>query len=526
MKLSRIRIIIALMSTALLGIVLVQVYWIKSAVEQKQQVFQFQVAEALTRTTEKVETHWIATMLKEQTDLFVSDSIFLIAQAGEMSAEILSDTALAGAFRAQETVPDEPGMSVSGPFSNRPTMVLEPVEMGINMSAVPGRNPDGMIPSILKEIDKQFRVNADRLDQVMRRMMVEMMMQGVAPEKRVDTAYLEQVLGLELRNKGIEANYEYGVLVNGTQLISAVSQNRKGNLMGTAHTASLYPNNLFFGNDLLLVQFPNQRNYILSSLWILLLGSVLFTSVIIFVFSYSIHVIIRQKKLSEIKNDFINNMTHEFKTPIATISLATDAISNQSVLSDPDKVRHFTGIIRDENKRMNGQVEKVLQAALLDKKELNLKVDEVDMSEVIKTATDNISLMVKEKDGSVSIRQDAANATVSGDRVHLSNLVYNLLDNACKYSGEHPEIEVSTRNLNGQLLIAVKDNGIGMSADQQKMIFEKFYRVPTGNVHDIKGFGLGLTYVKTVVEAHAGQITVRSQPGKGSVFTIQLPLNK
>jgi len=529
MKLSRIRIIIVLMSTALLGIVMVQVYWIKSAVEQKEQVFQFQVAEALARATEKLETHWIATMLNEQTDIFISDSLMILAEASEMSVDILSDTTLSNAFRINSKSPksnqiQEPGIGSPG-IMNRPTMVLEPVEMGVNMSISPGSSNDPLIPSILKEIDKQFKVNADQLDQVMRRMMVEMMMRGIEPDKKIDTAYLKQTLGIELRNKGIAASYDFGVLVNGNHLITSVDENKKNELLKTIHTASLFPNNMFFGDDLLMVKFPNQRNYILSSLWILLIGSILFTTVIIFVFSYSIHIIIRQKKLSEIKNDFINNMTHEFKTPIATISLAVDAINNKTIVGDPDKVKHFTGIIRDENKRMNSQVEKVLQAALLDKRELNLNKEELDIHDIIQHAVDNISLMVQEKEGYITTNLDAGNCIVNGDPVHLSNLIHNLLDNACKYSMNHPEINVSTVAKGNQISISVKDNGIGMNADQQKMIFQKFYRVPTGNVHDIKGFGLGLTYVKTVVEAHLGTISVKSQPGKGSTFTILLPLN-
>ena len=532
MKLSRIRLIIILMSTALLGIVLVQVYWIRSAVEQKEQVFKFQVADALARTTEKLETHWIATMLDEQTDLFIGDSLFIVAQTAEMSAEMLSDTALASAFRVSDKARElEPSgsylsdMNSPGGMPGRPTMILEPLEMGRNMTVDPAGKSDELIPAILKEIDKQFRVNANQLDAVMRKMMVEMMTRGMEPEKKVDTTYLTQTLGLELRNKGIETRFDYGVLLDGEILVTPLEKENHSQLISTAYTANLFPNNLFAGNDQLLVMFPDQRNYLLSSMWLLLLGSILFTTVIVFVFSYSIHIIFRQKKLSEIKNDFINNMTHEFKTPIATISLAVDAINNPAVISDQQRVKQYTGIIRDENKRMNSQVEKVLQAALLDKRELNLKMDAVNLHEVITHAVENISLMVEEQQGSISTRLEAIQFVVNGDRVHLSNVIYNLLDNAVKYAQQAPLIEVSTRSSGGKLFIAVRDNGIGMNNEQQKMIFEKFYRVPTGNVHNIKGFGLGLTYVKTVVEAHGGSIDVKSQLGAGSTFTIQLFVN-
>lgn len=359
----------------------------------------------------------------------------------------------------------------------------------------------------------------------MQQMIVEMIMQGAQPGDKVDTAYLSQMLQLEFRNRGIETEFQYGVLLNGKTLISPVADEQKSTLLKTQHTASLFPNNIFFGKDLLMVQFPDQRTYLLQSIWVLLLGSLLFTSVIIFVFSYSIHIILRQKKLSDIKNDFINNMTHEFKTPLATISLAVDAINSPLVLQDEQRVKHYTGIIREENRRMNGQVEKVLQAALLDKHELNLKPEELDLHEVIEHAVDNVTLLVEEKQGRITKRLEADNALFTGDNVHLVNVIYNLLDNASKYSPETPDIVISTRNKGNHILISVQDHGMGMSADQQKMIFEKFYRVPTGNVHNIKGFGLGLTYVKTVVEAHGGIIEVKSAPGKGSTFTIQLPQN-
>ena len=530
MKQARIRIIIALMSTALLGIILVQVYWIQSTLNQKEKIFGYQVADALTRVSENVETHWIATMLKSHTDLIFSDSAFAVNGSMRINKTWVSDTLIQEAMQSEHiniAALTEPGASYSypapGALPNRPTMILEPVEMGTRVGQEGGN--DEIISTILKEIDKQFQVSADKLDQVMQQMIVEMIMQGAQPGDKVDTAYLSQMLQLEFRNRGIETEFQYGVLLNGKTLISPAADEQKSTLLKTQHTASLFPNNIFFGKDLLMVQFPDQRTYLLQSIWVLLLGSLLFTSVIIFVFSYSIHIILRQKKLSDIKNDFINNMTHEFKTPLATISLAVDAINSPLVLQDEQRVKHYTGIIREENRRMNGQVEKVLQAALLDKHELNLKPEELDLHEVIEHAVDNVTLLVEEKQGRITKRLEADNALFTGDNVHLVNVIYNLLDNASKYSPETPDIVISTRNKGNHILISVQDHGMGMSADQQKMIFEKFYRVPTGNVHNIKGFGLGLTYVKTVVEAHGGIIEVKSAPGKGSTFTIQLPQN-
>ncbi|MFN3939954.1 MAG: sensor histidine kinase, partial [Chitinophagales bacterium] len=300
---------------------------------------------------------------------------------------------------------------------------------------------------------------------------------------------------------------------------------KKDALLHTQYKASLFPGNLFTRSDILLVDFPDQRNYLLSSLRFLLLGSLLFTAIIIILFVYTVQIIFRQKKLSVIKSDFINNMTHEFKTPIATISLAVDAINNPFIISDTVKVKHYTHLIKEENKRMHGQVEKVLQMALLDKNEIGLSNDEIDMHDIIHRAVENIRLRVAEQNGTIATHLEAQDCEMVADEVHMMNVISNLLDNAVKYSGTVVDIKVSTRSDEKGMYISVEDKGIGLSAEHQKMIFEKFYRVPTGNIHNVKGFGLGLTYVKAIVDAHNGLITVKSQPGKGSRFTIFLPFN-
>lgn len=226
------------------------------------------------------------------------------------------------------------------------------------------------------------------------------------------------------------------------------------------------------------------------------------------------------------KTDFINNMTHEFKTPIATISLAADSIASPKVITDEGKINRFVGIIRQENKRMLQQVEKVLQMALIDKKDFQLKISEVDMHELIRQAVDHLSLQVQQREGNIDVRLEADTAIIEGDHTHLSNVIHNLLDNANKYSSGSPEIMISTVNSNEGILVHVEDKGIGMTKEDQKHIFDKFYRVHTGNLHDVKGFGLGLSYVKAITSAHQGYIDVKSEPGKGSKFSIYLPLRQ
>jgi len=237
---------------------------------------------------------------------------------------------------------------------------------------------------------------------------------------------------------------------------------------------------------------------------------------------------LRQKKLSEIKNDFINNMTHEFKTPIATISLAVDAMRNPKVQSDGAKMTYFNSIIKEENQRMNRQVETILKSALMDRQEVQLNSKPLHVHQIITDVTDNFILRLQEKQGSLETQLDAQNDLIEGDEVHMSNLVNNLLDNAVKYSKENvpPKVILQTFSNNKKLIIRIEDNGIGMSKETLKRIFEKFYRAHTGNIHNVKGFGLGLSYVKTVVEAHEGSIKADSTLGKGSCLTIELPLRK
>jgi two-component system, OmpR family, phosphate regulon sensor histidine kinase PhoR len=237
---------------------------------------------------------------------------------------------------------------------------------------------------------------------------------------------------------------------------------------------------------------------------------------------------LRQKKVSEIKNDFINNMTHEFKTPIATISLAVDAIRNEKVQRDTQKLSYFSDIIKEENQRMNRQVETILKSALMDRQEVQLNVKPLHIHTIIRDVADNFMLRLQEKQGTLEINLEAQNDLIEGDEVHMSNLINNLMDNAVKYSKENvpPKICISTSSNHKKFIIKIEDNGIGMTRETVKRIFEKFYRAHTGNIHNVKGFGLGLSYVKTVVEGHEGTIKADSTPGKGSCFTIELPLKQ
>ena len=276
--------------------------------------------------------------------------------------------------------------------------------------------------------------------------------------------------------------------------------------------------------EFLVIIVPHQGAIIFKEIFWFIIGTILFTIIITTAFFLTIRALLRQKKLSEIKSDFINNMTHEFKTPIATISLAVDALRNEKVMGNPEKSAYFTGVIKEENKRMNMQVETILQAAMLDKQEIQLNINKSSAHELIKKAINNINLPLAEKNGLLEVNLNAENDLIMADEVHFINLINNLLDNAVKYSkDEGLIIKITTENLAGNLRIKIEDNGIGMTKETLNRIFEKFYRAHTGNLHNVKGFGLGLSYVKKMVEAHKGHIKAESTTGKGSTFIISLP---
>lgn len=290
-----------------------------------------------------------------------------------------------------------------------------------------------------------------------------------------------------------------------------------------------YPQ-LLFQNDYsgakpnyLNVYFPNRKAYLIRQTGLTIIPTIILTGLLIAIFVYAIMVIFRQKKLSNVKNDFINNMTHELKTPISTISLASQMLQDGSITNTPSMIAHVSKVINQESKRLGFQVEKVLQMAVFNEGRLKLKLREFDVNKMVETVTSNFELRVSNKNGKLSTKILAENAIVKGDEVHITNVIFNLLDNAMKYGSENPEIEVVTENRKGQLMISVQDNGIGIPKEHHTHIFDRFYRVPTGNVHDVKGFGLGLSYVKKIIDLHNGIIKLESIVNKGTKFKIYFP---
>jgi len=286
---------------------------------------------------------------------------------------------------------------------------------------------------------------------------------------------------------------------------------------------NLSPNNVFIAPLYLTIQFPDEQNYLLRTMWVTLSISAVIILSLVIAFFYTINTIRKQKKYTEIKNDFISNMTHEFKTPISTIALAGEMLSDGSIVKTPEKLERFTKMIREENKRLGVLVENILQTAVLDKGDFKLQRTDFELNEVVQSAVEKIQLQVEQKNGKLHTSLSAIKSTIWADKVHITNIVLNLLDNALKYSKEIPDISISTENISEGILLSVKDNGIGISKDDSKKIFDQFYRVSTGNVHNIKGFGLGLSYVRAIVLKHGGQISVESELNKGSTFKIYIP---
>ncbi|OSZ81785.1 hypothetical protein CAP35_00515 [Chitinophagaceae bacterium IBVUCB1] len=332
------------------------------------------------------------------------------------------------------------------------------------------------------------------------------------------------IIDTSLRKYNIKESYDYGV-TNIFQVPVKSSKGFSADYITSSTSISFTPDPDRARNpEVFHLYIHEDKNYILRKMGWMIAASILFTSIIISAFALTVRTLFNQKKLSEIKSDFINNMTHELKTPLATISLAIDALTNEKVIHDSDKVRYYSSMIKDENKRMNKQVEKILQAARIEKQDIKLNLQELNAHDIIQKVADNLLLQIQEKNGSISLSLNADRHLIMADEVHFSNIVFNLLDNAIKYSKDNLHIDVSTKVSNGMLAISVKDNGIGMNRETQSRVFEKFYRAHTGNIHNVKGFGLGLSYVKATVEAHQGKVTVDSSLGKGSTFTIMLPI--
>ena len=345
--------------------------------------------------------------------------------------------------------------------------------------------------------------------------------------ERIDSVYLEKILAGAIKGSGIKLDYKYSVTnanLGREKIIMGSKDYKPGNK--DVFFSRLFPFDSYGGlPNYLNIYFPKQYGYLLKATGFTIIPTIILTALLIGIFAYTIMIIFRQKKLSMIKNDFINNMTHELKTPISTISLASQMLEDGTISNTPKTIEHISRVINQESKRLSFQVEKVLQMAVFNEGRLKFRFKEFDVNEMIRTVTGNFELRVKNKNGTLETEITAEHPEIKGDEVHITNVIFNLLDNAVKYSKENPEIKVKTENKKDFVVISVQDKGIGIPKEHLNQIFDRFYRVPTGNVHNVKGFGLGLSYVKKIVDSHNGDIKVESAVNKGTKFSILFPQN-
>lgn len=343
--------------------------------------------------------------------------------------------------------------------------------------------------------------------------------------KRVNTKILDSVITKELRIRGISAQFGYGITDknnNTTGIFNTLYKDKKDN---NTYSYPLFTDNKYRTIYNLALVFPKKEYSLAMNNWPMLLGTFLSLLTILGIYIISINYMMKQKKLAEVKTDFINNMSHEFKTPLATISVATDSLANDKIATNPDKVKYYSELIKQENLRMKKQVENVLNMSKLERNEVNLFLKEANVRELIKKTTESFNLIVGQRNGTLTQEFTAEQYQFKIDEFHIANVLVNLLDNANKYSPEAPEIHVKTRNEGNWYVIEVSDKGMGMETHNKTKIFEKFFREETGNIHNVKGQGLGLSYVKKIVELHKGHVIVESNKGKGSTFTIKLPMS-
>lgn len=525
-----IRIITILASIALAGLILIQAYWINNAVLVGEERFEQNVNEALNNVVKRVEKQMAALNIKRKFNFRKQGMRFYMPKDTLVNGTSLGDKKLISLPKSRVNV------KVYEEFSSDSSGVL------VKKTREKHYSSDTISKSLEEKIKADGPVYAtsydtaalknqwfNRQNAMVNDIFDELVSVNVYNEHQhhVDPKILDSVIRVELLEKGISADYQFGVMdTKDPPADSSKLSDLDKRLYASPYKVNLSPDNIFIQPQYLSVEFPGQKRYLLRSMWLMLLASVLMMLALIYSFYYTINTINKQKKLSEIKNDFISNMTHEFKTPISTISLACEVLNDRTIEKSPERVNNYVKMIGDENKRLSLLVENILQTAILDKGQLRLKLQPIDIHALIEQTVTNIHLQVENKNGEVSMYLQAKHSEIEGDRVHITNIVFNLIDNALKYSKERPVIQLSTRNDEEGIFIAVKDNGIGISKENQKRIFETMYRVPTGNIHNVKGFGLGLSYVRAVVQKHGGSISVESEPEKGSTFTIYLPFKQ
>ena len=513
--------LVLLMSLSLIGIIFVQAFYIKNSVKNEEEQFALNVKRALIDVSNTIEDREYREYVFKLQDLMargvkVDTSAIrnLYVRQDDIDSNetlIYRNSILEENYKLSSSLFDIglDSINIKRILNERETKVYNKsdIEVGSNLS------PEARLSQIGK---------ISRTDEITFETTYKDLSYRTPIHKRVSKKDIERLLSKKLRQDDIDIDYEFAIYSN--DLATKVQSEGFELQKASTFSVPIFFNENDQSNYNLLVNFPGHKKFILSSIIGMTMLSVIFTLIIIIAYSSALFQLIKQRKISEIKTDFINNMTHEFKTPIATINLALDSIKNPKIIDDREKVLRYLQMIKEENKRMHAQVENVLRISKLEKNELNISKDRVKLHDLIEDAITHVELIVEDRGGYIKTHLDANKSSVLANETHFTNVIVNILDNAIKYSPESPEIEVFTENVGTNILLKITDRGSGMGKAAQKQVFEKFYREHTGNIHNVKGHGLGLSYVKRILDDHQGHISVESEKGKGSTFIIRLPL--
>jgi two-component system phosphate regulon sensor histidine kinase PhoR len=519
------KILVVLMSLSLIGIILVQVYWFNTSLENNAEQFKFHVKSVIGNVAEKLQKQEKYTYydrfnkykdstgkLPQKNDLL--EFYYVQKNHKNNTTIVFTNSISSDDYSISSSFFDKKSDSVKlkSLNSKRVTEVYDNNRFD-NTKLQSDLTPD-------LKIEKSG--NLDVLDDVAYEINYKEIASAMPLQERVSKDTIQKLLKKELEQYGVNTKFEFSMFSSG--LATKVKSENFVYDANNTYSIPVFSDNEGNNKYQLLVSFPQKKKFLLSDLISITLLSIIFTLIIIIAYASALNQLIRQRHISEIKSDFINNMTHEFKTPIATINLALDAIKNPKIIGNKDMVFKYLRMIKDENKRMHAQVENVLRISKLEKKELDISKESVNIHGVIEDAIEHVNLILEDRQGTIVNYFKAERTTVLLNEVHFINVIVNILENAIKYSPDIPKIHLFTDNVKDFLIIKIKDHGIGMSKVAQKRVFEKFYREHTGDLHDVKGHGLGLAYVKKIIDDHNGQINVESEKGKGSTFIIKLPL--
>lgn len=513
MSKKRIQLLALIMGVTLAALITIQTQYFISAVEIRKEQFNHAVNKALDKAI---------FILEEKEDIVDIKKSLGIDINKETLSQLVS--------RNEKDCIDQKGSFYLGNVKHASPTKREHLNVFVKDSisyAVDNTNlkykKSSNLAKIAHKLQEQLKSKVQSKNYTLRQMASEITFSRRNIKEKINEVEMQVLIKEQLNEYGIFNEFEYAIK-EGDKYID-ISDNYINQKTEYRYKKRLFPNDVMLSNGTIHVIFPNRSKILASSLF-MLFPSILTAILLLLTCTFTIYVIFKQKKLSTIKNDFINNMTHELKTPISTISLASQMLKDNSVNNSEVMINSIANIITEESSRLTNQIEKVLQMAVFTESRLKLKQKKININSLIAELSSRFSLKVEDKNGSISIDLSAKNDLVYVDEVHISNVITNLLDNAVKYCETEPHIKIITKNRNDWFIIYVHDNGIGISKKEQKLIFERFYRVSTGNVHDVKGFGLGLSYVKKIIEQQGGTVSVESAIGKGSTFKIFLPLNK